>query len=136
MDREPVFFNASGSTVDPGVAGTIFPNRPVSSYTVFTVPPAKLFVLKYVSAAVTHGNQAYPAGNSNDYGAVGYTSGNNQSFHFIPFSRSEPGGMLVASLALNVYIPAGAQVIVKVPLIPGQPGGASINVNGYYVSNQ
>jgi hypothetical protein len=135
MEREPVFFNISGSTEDPGVGGTIFQGRQVSAYTVFTVPQGKLFVAKYISAVVTRGALPYPAGRSNDYGAIGYKNGSSENFHFVPFSRSEPDGMLIASLALGLYIPGGSQVIVKVPLIPNQSGGANINVSGYYVNH-
>jgi hypothetical protein len=44
MEREPVFFNISGSTEDPGVGGTIFQGRQVSAYTVFTVPQGKVYI--------------------------------------------------------------------------------------------
>jgi len=133
MNKQPVFRSISGSTQIPGVMGTIFQGRRVSAYTVFTVTPNMLFVMEHVSAAVYRGPIPYPPENSNDFGAVGFKIGTQEHFHFVPFFRSEPDGMLVTSQSLRLHIPENAQVIVKVPLIPNQSGGASVQVSGYYI---
>lgn len=134
MGREPVFKNISGSTEGPGVIGEIFMGRPACAYAVFQVPAKRIFVLEYVSAVVIRGSIPYPPEYMGDYGAVGYTLAGSDHFHFIPFSRSEPNGALIASQAISIYIPANAQVVVKVPIIPGQSGGASVDVSGYYIA--
>jgi hypothetical protein len=134
MEREPVFYTAGGSTHEPGVFEQIFDGRPVSAYEVFRVKRGRLFVLEYVSASVTRSSSIpYPPENLNDYGAVGYKLRDADHFHFLPFTRSEPGGILFASQAIRLYIPGNAQVVVKVPLIPDQSGGAFVNVSGYYL---
>ncbi len=132
---EPVFKNISGSTDDPGQFGTINYGQRISAYEVFTVPSDRIFVLEYVSAVVMRGSIPYPPENLNDHGAVGYTADNNSAghFHAIPFIRSEPGGMLRTSQAIRIHIPPNATVIVKVPVISNQSGGADINVSGYYL---
>lgn len=132
--REPVFKNIQGSTEDPGQFGTIEYGQPVSAYEVFTVPANKIFVLLHVSAVVTRGSMPYPQENMNDYGAAGYELDGGKFFHNVPFIRSEPGGVLMASFRIRIDIPSGAHVIVKVPVIPEQSGGADINVSGFYRS--
>ena len=132
--RRPVFKSISGSTEDPGQFGSINYDQPISAYEVFTVPDNRIFVLEHVSAVVTKGNNLpYPPENMNDYGAVGYELDSGNFYHTIPFSRSEPGGVLQASLMVRLYIPPNASVVVKVPIIPNQSGGAEANVSGYYL---
>lgn len=131
--KEPVFKSLSGSTEIPGQFGSINYDQPVSSYEVFTVPTDRVFVLQHVSAVVTRGNLPYPTENMNDYGAVGYELDNDACFHTIPFIRSEPGGVLQASQMIRIYIPSNARVVVKVPMITNQSGGAEVNVSGYYL---
>ena len=129
----PVFKSISGSTEGPGQFGTIFYDKPICAYEVFTVPTDRVFVLEYVSAVVTRGNSfPYPSENKNDYGAVGYEL-DNDFYHTIPFARSEPGGILQASQMMRLYIPSNARVVVKVPVIQNQTGGAEVNVSGYYL---
>lgn len=135
MAKKPVFHSKTGSTQDPGVIGTIFPGRTVSAYEVFTVPNKRLFVMTLVSASVTRGPTTYPPDYLNDYGEVGYVDADGDHFHFLPFTRSEPDGILFASQALELYVPANAKVIVKVPLLPDQSGGAAVNVSGYYLTD-
>ncbi len=133
--RLPVFKNVSGSTDTPGVSGYINYDKLVSVYEVFTVPADKIFVLEHVSAVVTRGDTIpYPAEYLNDYGAVGYVLNNSGNDHYISFVRSEPGGILQTSQSMRLYIPSSAGVIVKVPLVPDQSGGADINVSGYYIN--
>jgi len=134
MSKNPVFFSNGGSTQDPGVEETIFMGRSVSAYKVITVPANRVFVVTHVSASVTRGGTAYPAANLNDYGAIGYVDAHSKdNSHFLPFIRSEPNGFLLASQSVELYVPAGATVVVKVPLISGQSGGASVQVSGYYL---
>ena len=133
--REPVFKSISGSTETPGEEGTINFGQPVSAYHVFTVPADRIFVLEHISAVVTRGDEIlYPPDNMNDYGAVGYEMGSDKLFHTIAFSRHEPGGILQASHSMRLYIPSNARIVVKVPLIPDQTGGAETNVSGYYLN--
>ena len=133
--RDPVFKSLTGSTLDPGQFGTINFDQPISAYDVFTVPEGRTFVLEHVSAVVTRGSQLpYPSENMNDYGAVGYELNNQYYFHSIPFFRSEPGGVLQASQMIRIYIPSNSHVVVKVPVIPNQSGGAEVNVSGYYIN--
>ena len=74
----------------------------------------------------------YPSENTNDYGAVGYEL-DRGFYHTIPFVRSEPGGVLQANQMMRLYVPSNAKVVVKVPVIPNQTGGADVNVSGYYL---
>jgi len=132
--RYPVFKSNGGSTLGPGQFGTINYDQPVSAYEVFTVPADRIFVLEHVSAVVTRGDAVpYPAVNMNDYGAVGYELDGGVCYHTIPFTRSEPGGVLQASQMMRLYVPSNARVVVKVPVIPNQTGGADVNVSGYYL---
>lgn len=132
--RDPVFKSISGSTEGPGQFGSINYGQPISAYEVFTVPSDRIFVLEHASAVVTRGNSMpYPSDNMNDYGAVGYELDTGAHFHTLPFIRSEPGGVLQASMAMRIYIPSNARVVVKVPVIPDQSGGAEVNVSGYYL---
>jgi len=134
--RHPVFRTITGSTETPGHIETgLFFDRTVAAYEVFTVPSDKIFILEYVSAAITRGDSIpYPPGYLNDYGAVGYELNNQDFFHLIPFMRSEPGGMLLSSQSIHIAIPQGARVVVKVPIIPSQSGGATVRVSGYYLT--
>jgi hypothetical protein len=133
--REPVFKSLGGSTDNPGQSGYINYGQLVAAYEVFIVPADRIFVLEHVSAVVTRGgNLPYPPGYMGDYGAVGYTLGTGNFFHTISFTRREPEGVLQASHSLRLYIPSNARVIVKVPLIPNQSGGADTNVSGYYLT--
>jgi len=133
--RTPVFKSIAGSTLTPGVFGSIEYDQPISAYEVFTIPANKIFVLEYVSAVVTRGSElAYPPEYMNDYGAVGYELASEGFYHTIPFVRSEPGGVLQTSQMIRLSIPSNAHVVVKVPLIPDQSGAAIVNVSGYYLS--
>lgn len=132
--RQPVFKSISGSTDNPGQSGYINYDQLVAAYEVFTVPANLIFVLEHVSAVVTRGSMPYPPGYMGDYGAVGYTLGAGNFFHTISFTRREPEGILQASHSMRLYIPSNARVIVKVPLIPDQSGGADTNVSGYYLN--
>lgn len=132
--KDPVFKTVGGSTQNPGQFGSIEFGQPIAAYEVFTVPADKVFVLEHVSAAVTRGNIPYPPENINDYGAAGFELDDGKFFHNVPFIRSEPGGVLMASFAMRMNIPSNARVIVKVPVIADQSGGADINVSGYYLS--
>jgi hypothetical protein len=127
MHREPIYQAKSGSTEGPGVIEEIFLNHRVSSYTIFTVPPGKLFVMEYVSAVVVGG------ANPTDYGTAGFKSNGAEQYHFIYFAQKGPSGTSVSSQSLQLNIPAGADVIVRVPLITGQSGGATVAVSGYYI---
>ena len=132
----PVFYTMSSDiAASPGVeGGLIFYNRSIVTFEVFEVPSDRVFVLQYVSALITRGESIpYPADYLNDYGAVGYKEGDNEYIHTIPFVRSEPNGMLHASQAITINIPANATVLVKSPKIPNQTGGAKVNVSGYYI---
>jgi len=148
--NQSAFFKAHGSTEGPGVTGTIFMGRPVSAYTISTpIAAGHRFVIEYISAVITHGNQVFPAEYMNLYGAVGFQPGKgtpprtaeeiakgipDEGFHFLPFTRSEPFGMLVASQSLNLSCPHGSQMVVKVPMLPNQSGGAEINISGYFTT--
>lgn len=132
--RDPVFKSISGSTEDPGQLGSINYGQAVSAYEVFTVPADRIFVLEHISAVVTRGMaMPYPTDYMNDYGAAGYELDSGVFFHILPFVRSEPGGVLQASQMMRLYIPSNARVVVKVPVIPDQSGGAEVNVSGYYL---
>lgn len=134
--KSPVFESITGSTEEPGVLETIFMDRPVSVYEVFTVPEDRIFVLEYISAVVTRGDGlGYPSEYMNDYGEAGFVVDDHHCFHTVPFTRSEPGGMLHSSQTIRLYIPARARVVVKVPLVPNQSGGATIRVSGYYINS-
>ncbi|MES9991903.1 MAG: hypothetical protein ABW098_08115 [Candidatus Thiodiazotropha sp.] len=133
--RDPVFKSISGSVQDPGQFGSISYGQSISAYEVFTVPADRIFVLEHASAVVTRGDAIpYPSDNMNDYGAVGYELDTGAHFHSMPFIRSEPGGVLQASMAIRIYIPSNARVVVKVPLVENQSGGSEVNVSGYYLS--
>ena len=140
--REPVFKRISGSTEDPGVVGQIFYERKIVAYEVFTVPHDRIFVLEHVSAVIIRSYPGgppapYPSDRMNDYGAVGYVLDDSDFFHFIPFSRSEigsePNEALLCSQSMHIYIPSNARVIVKVPALPIESGGAEAVVSGYYI---
>lgn len=129
----PVFHSVAGSTETPGVMGSINYGQSVSAYTVFVVPKGRVFALEHVSAVVTRGSQPYPDGYMGDYGAVGYKLSNQENFHIIAFNRKEPGGIMYASHSMKIFMPEDAEVIVKVPLVPNQSGGAEVNVSGHYI---
>lgn len=147
---QPAFFSVSGSTEGPGVPETVFFDRAVCAYKLGAqIKPGYRFVIEYVSAAITRGSHPWPEGDTNLYGCVGFrlaptSTGStpdeinagllNEAFHFLPFRPSEPSGLLIASQGLHLSCPSGREIVVMVPLIPGQSGGAKINVSGYFTS--
>lgn len=99
-----------------------------------SVPPGKLLKLEYIIAVV----KGFENADIGAEGEIGFDLGSNKKRIPVQFTRAENGGVAFAGQAIHLLVPAGAKIIVSVPLFftgSGPGGGAELALTGRYLNS-